>query len=402
MLRRRQRYVQFNKVHMPVSVRKQTKMNKPKSPIGRLPIELLVLILDHVIHTYRCTVNHADSLWKLKQELASVSHHWRNVILNSPTLWTTIVVSKSQNSQLVEMCLKRSKEVLPLDIEVEGGYRDDRASLSAPLDAVMRFAHRWCSLHVTDARFHDKSPGDYVVKKINHLNFPLLRQVVIPEVGTFPRFLLPVYSPVLEHLQLGYHPAWPSFVPAPTLKTLHLKFGYPRSQSALDCIPTQALTTLSLSGQVDGWLLEPQSVHFPHLNKLILSVNAIHQFLVAVIVPNLEHFIYSPSEPPSVTFADLGSKFSNVYHLSLLGGRYQGIDCNEAVCLSKAFPSARHIEVGHQNSLRLVIPWRHYIYPYGNDYPNVDVWQQLETLTLQDLSSIQGKDFEYLSGWMEK
>ena len=385
-------------------VLKQTKMNKQRSPINCLPTQLLALILDHVIHTHYRSHNsyYIDSWWNLKKELARVSPHCNNVILNSPMLWSTVRVSE-WNAPFIQTCLERSQGV-PLNIEVEGGdvYR---TRLSAPLDAVMRFAHRWRSLRVTNVYIgssagREELLGDYVVKKINHLNFPLLRCVVISEFRIFPRFLLPAHSPALEHLQLRKHPAWPDFSLAHTLKTLHLDFGQdlPQNRSFLNPVPTQALTTLSLSGEVGG-RLEPQSIHFPYLNKLaVFNVNAIRRFLVAIIAPNLERFIYSAGdgELPSVVFAGLGSKFSNVHHLSLSGGSFLDRDRNGAVYLSRAFPGVQHMEVRHRHNLRLIIPrrWHRHRSVY-----RVDVWKQLDTLTLRNMVHAKPEDLKCLLGW---
>ncbi|KAL4068172.1 hypothetical protein J3A83DRAFT_3824684 [Scleroderma citrinum] len=364
--------------------------------INTLPRKILLLIFDFVIRNDSDSV----SLWKRKQKLAGVSRRWKDLILNSPILWSTIMVHE-QDSAFTETCLKRSCETL-LDIVVKGcNDLIDYTTLSSSLDIVMSCAHRWRSLHVDE---NEAFLGDFVVNKINHLDFPSLRRVTIPALRAvaYPNFLFSTHSPVLEHLHLGNNPAWQDFSPAITLKTLKSTFYHQRSASSPSfpyLIPVHTLTTLSLSGDIGKWTLRPNSIHFPHLDTLTLQVNRALHFLEAIAAPNLRHFVhstFSQYDTPSVVFSNLSSKFASVRHLSVLH-TLPGLDSDlDAERLCQAFPSVRHAELDSCSMLQLFAPrW-----PCGEF--RADIWSDLVSLTLHKPCDSWFPTLDLLWGWLEE
>ena len=213
--------------------------------IHLLSTEALVSIFDLVIHDN----SGYTSLGERKQRLACVSQQWRDLILDTPALWSTIVVTE-QHSIFTETCLKKSRET-QLDIVV--------TSISPALNVVLSCTHRWRSLLLIG----DKSLGDKFVKRARDLVFPTFRRVIIPSLKT----TFSVRAPALEHLQVGRHFAWNDFCPPITLKSLDLSlfessdYGY----SFPYLIPSLTLTRLSLSGSIDNWALRSDLIHFPHL-----------------------------------------------------------------------------------------------------------------------------------------
>ncbi|KAI6044076.1 hypothetical protein EDC04DRAFT_458529 [Pisolithus marmoratus] len=86
---------------------------QPVAAIDRLPVEVLVRILDFALSVT------GYSQWRQhciqKQLFAGVSRWWMNVVMNTPSLWTTICVCPAWPSSLVKMHVARSHEHL-LDI----------------------------------------------------------------------------------------------------------------------------------------------------------------------------------------------------------------------------------------------------------------------------------------------
>ena len=350
--------------------------------IHLLSTEALVSIFDLVIHDN----SGYTSLGKRKQRLACVSRQWRDLILDTPALWSTIVVTE-QHSIFTETCLKKSRET-QLDIVV--------TSISPALNVVLSCTHRWRSLLLIG----DKSLGDKFVKKARDLVFPTLRRVIIPSLKTtfYPKFLFSVRAPALEHLQVGGHFAWNDFCPPITLKSLDLTFfkssdyGY----SFPYLIPTHTLTRLSLSGPIDNWALRSDSIPFPHLKTLMLHVNKINMFLKAIMAPNLESFVYSsPSDDPLKLFGDLDGKFGSVHFLCFSNVDFKTVDdTTDAEALCRAFPHVRHVELDTGCVLQLFTPrW-----PCGEF--RTDLWSDLESLTLRGPRDSWHGDLQLLWSWL--
>ncbi|KAG6332138.1 hypothetical protein ID866_6949, partial [Astraeus odoratus] len=275
--------------------------------IQRLPTEslLMILTLDIQSEDRRGIAR--------KQELASVSRRWRDVILDTPALWSSIRLLQLDGSSL-KTHLRRSRESC-LDIIIEEADYRPESNLFQCLDIAMSCAHRWRSLHVMD---HDLVSAA-VADSIHHLNFPALENVTI-QLPTYPKFLTPTHAPTLAYLKLGGYAVSEDFLAPTTLKTLHLALDpdYDDPGAFYDFphfIPSQTLTTLSLTGGTDHWRLQPNSVHFPHLRSLSLFVSKAKQFLCAIVTPNLERFEMCPllrDGFPAVVFCDLRAKFKNV------------------------------------------------------------------------------------------
>ena len=383
----------------------------PSTTIHSFPTELLLLILSLDVG--------AHPGHERQQELARVSRRWRDVILNTPIFWTTINIGRL-NTSAINAYLKRSAESL-IDIVITIHSQDnlDYDKLTLYLAIVTPFADRWRSL-VFDiegqaSELDITTPiGVFITEAIGHLRFPSLRRVTIPYVGgiPYPDFLSPTYAPALEHLELeGFLPC-ENFALPPTLETLRLvadKFiddaHYPLFAYL---IPTQRLTTLSLSGEIDEWILEPNSMHFPVLKTLTLSISETDRFLQAIIAPNLECFNYDANfyywppnaKPLSVVFGGLGPKFTNVQHISFphttdLISRLPDNE-NGALSLCEAFLNVRHAELNLLD-LNNLFPGRSAA-EFG--YP-IDCWKDLQSLTLRTGSHfLWVEGLNYLSQWI--
>ncbi|KAL4064837.1 hypothetical protein V8B97DRAFT_2010746 [Scleroderma yunnanense] len=328
--------------------------------INTLSHEALLLIFRSVIYDH----SGPASLGERKQRLASVSQHWKNLILSSPSL----------------------------DFSQE-------ESRNTP---------RHCYQNFSQSYYTPVIPGysgvlNLVIEKINHLYFPSLKRVTIPvlKAAGYPNFLFSLYAPALEHLHLGKHVAWQDFSPAITLKSLNLTFRQSAtgSPSFPYLIPTQTLTTLSLSGDISKWAFRPNTIPFLHLNTLTLCVNNTMRFLEAIVVPNLEHFVYSTfskNDSRLDLFANLGSKFDSVHHLRFLDTSLDlGSHINPEY-LRQAFRHVRHAELDSLSMLNLFVPHQ----PCGTF--RGDVWSDLVSLTFHGPCTLWYRTLDLLSGWLEE
>ncbi|KIM64130.1 hypothetical protein SCLCIDRAFT_659561 [Scleroderma citrinum Foug A] len=273
---------------------KITELIKQRPPIHRLPTELLVSILDLDIAVH-------PNCHQRKWQLAQVSRRWRDTILDNPIFWTTITLT-TLNPSAIRTHLKRNGNLF-LDIVIK--VEESPSTIFEGLDyfrlpIVMPHAHRWRALEVFDGGGVTYEGGLWTIEEYieEHIEeFPSLKRAIIPCTAStaYPKFLSPARVPLLEHLELDDCQGWKDFAPPSTLKTLKLTFTecpihYP---SFPYLIPTQTLTTLSLSGMIK-WSLRPNSIEFPVLETLILIINRTNDFMQAIVAPNLEHFEYRP------------------------------------------------------------------------------------------------------------
>ena len=320
-----------------------------------IPTEILLCILN--LDVRAC--HHP----KRKYQLAGVCQRWKNIILDSPSFWTTIHVATSASSIMTH--LERSRGAL-LDIIIEASLwsQSNHLALVPSLDIVGPLAHRWHRLSITCVGYsgYDEEDEDednhmalaeFITTRINHLQFPSLKYVAISFCNTSLDFLSPARAPALEHLELDEFVAVHTDFPSVTaLKTLKLDCH----NSPLDyplfpyLIPTQALMKLSISGLTKAFLPQPNSIHLPSLKILEISRLAkASQFMDAIIAPNLERFKYTYSgsdDQPSVALGRFHSKFTSVRHLSLYHTTDRYIPKSlytNAFAVCEAFPGIRHV-----------------------------------------------------------
>lgn len=346
-----------------------------------------------------------------KQRLAGVSRRWRDMVLNSPTLWVHINLF-GYDVSLIRTHLRRSVTAL-LDIvmNIDPCWPENNYDpLLSRLAMVMPHAHRWKSLSVIDPREEsDITLYELVSNAMNHLKFPSLKYVYIPIVGDmpYPSFLSQTHAPVLEHLDFrDYHPAT-DFLPAPTLKTLKLSLFYDTDTAPCasfpSLIPTYALTTLTLEGRMTDWSLRSNSIQFPALTVLTLQISDTNRFLAAIVAPNLErinYYAWKDPNPPSIVFD--GVRFDSVRCLRLAFGSAHPDRDLGAVHLCEAFPSVYHVELNSRDLINLFAA-RSANSGSTQDWYPIDLWTDLRSLTL---GSYHTKKwilvFDYLLRWLSQ
>ncbi|KAJ7062284.1 hypothetical protein C8F01DRAFT_1368906 [Mycena amicta] len=114
------------------------------SPIQELPEELLTEIFSKVD-----TGGNDDSPLKLATRLSGVCGYWRQLVLHTPRLWTTVVIKLQfvnlsvEYRTMVKELLERSSPH-PVDISFyRVGRRPEQRFLAPVMDAVLSVAPRW-------------------------------------------------------------------------------------------------------------------------------------------------------------------------------------------------------------------------------------------------------------------
>ena len=354
-----------------------------------LPTEILLSILELDVRAYDYP--------ERKDQLASVCRRWKTIILDSPSLWTTIHVATPVSSIMTH--LERSRGSL-LDIVIETSLmsRSQHLALVPSLVIVGSSAHRWHKLSISpvdqcfnvdeEDRSDDIALAEFIITRINHLQFPSLKYVSITNCTTSLDFLSPTRTPALEHLELkefivGEHTEFPSVT---ALKTLNLDFhssGMDYSSSPY-LVPSQTLTHLSLSGFTQAFSLQSNSLHFPSLKMLEISRLAkVGQFMDAIVAPNLERFKYTSFDydhSPFVLLHGFRPKFTNIRYLTFHCPDIEGTPephCADAIALCEAFPGARYVELKTNQLCDLFDP----TLSSSRTRP-IDLWTELESLNL--------------------
>ncbi|KAI6046677.1 hypothetical protein EDC04DRAFT_2626527 [Pisolithus marmoratus] len=326
----------------------------PISPVNRLPAELLLQAFRFYLETVPDT---CDVYRHIKRELASVSRRWRDVILHSPSLWTTIKVTSYWSEARAKTYVTRSSQSL-LDIDFWYWSEPDSDGIfTAVLNVLTSCTHRWRSFTIQEdiTGLH----RSIVLDKLEHLSFPSLKRV---SIGNFPGslteqwelWLRPENSPHLEHVHL--------YVEADTLVASHIPSGisalsleitdyrHIRDSSVFESLSyrglNRGLTSLHVSGMSVDFDLHPNSIQLPLLEEFVCTIDHGKALIHALVAPKLKHFDYSPQlrpwgNSPSVIFADLNSKFNNVDYLCL--SHFTAENLSEAVCL--ASPNVCQLEL---------------------------------------------------------
>ncbi|KAI6040743.1 hypothetical protein EDC04DRAFT_2673936 [Pisolithus marmoratus] len=291
-----------------------------RSLINYLPTELLMRIVSFLL----TRSGEAPSQFPMQRKnLAGVSRLWRDLILNTPSFWSDIVLTNDSTTKSLLTQLKRSCEY-PLDITIQSTSPDNPDTL---LDILIPSTSRWRSLSVQGFR------GDVlhsIICKLDRLEFPCLEDVSISLAGhSYPRFLLPACSPALRRLNLSRLYWTEDFSTiTTTLTTLSLSIAAICDQSPLTGIPTQSLTTLVFTDcdprHNEDWVLERDSLYFPLLQRLVLDTVNPHRFLDAVVMPKLDHFEYTHHRG-SILGARVGP-----CDMPALSGLLWGVSCNLA------------------------------------------------------------------------
>ncbi|KAI6044135.1 hypothetical protein EDC04DRAFT_2645437 [Pisolithus marmoratus] len=351
--------------------RELTKMRDPT--IHRLPVELLVLIFSFVMVA---RPYHGESITPAvighrRQNLASVSRRWRDVILTAPTLWRAIYLTSQRDRRTLMSQLKRSQGVL-FDITITEHV--DYFVICKLLPYLRPTMNRWRSLHIWNLMEYPN-----LICELSKSEFPSL------------------------HLTLRDFIATDDFSITNPLKTLELTFDMCNiPPSLLSRISNSSLITLCIVGDTYAWALEPNSIHFPLLEELSLCITHTEQLLAAIIAPKLQHFDLAYDQCQWDIFGMLRSKFSSVHHLELMFDNPSIFtDPLDGVTLCQAFPNTRHAEFSCVKDL--LSPLTPIALPENSTKSRtaVDSWANLEKLSIHVGSRNPNEEYRSLVRWLE-
>ncbi|KAI6141256.1 hypothetical protein BKA82DRAFT_4018861 [Pisolithus tinctorius] len=346
-------------------------VNAQPSQINRLPVELLLKTFSFLLargDEDPYIFFHCLPMWR--NDLAGVSRLWKDLVLDTPSFWCDIGLIYESNSNLLMTQLKRSREY-PLDITIL-----DPCDLDVLLNILIPSTNCWRSLHVGCPKPRDL---DTIRYKFCRLEFPCLEDVSVEDHQR---------RRVIRQVDVFKHLATLS----PTLTTLRLSIkgeGDIHDQSFFKRIPTQSLTMLTFTCR-DRWVLKPNSLHFPLLERLVMDTVNLHDFMNAIVTPKLQHFDYC--HPRGSIIGPFGLKFSHVPYLTLNStdkDDFSGMeDPSEAHMLCEAFPGTPCSSLSPSDDL-------------GSQTP-VDSWESLEQLSLIVHCNDRYWKVDTLAEWLTK
>ncbi|KAI6109982.1 hypothetical protein F5141DRAFT_1215444 [Pisolithus sp. B1] len=369
--------------------------------INCLPVELLLRIFRFLLaHNDSFTSTELLGLAKRRKDLSAVSRLWWKVILDTPALWSDIVLTADQPSDIafVDIQLRRSRKV-PLNITITNWPDANEGEPIQPwINVLTSCADRWQCLHVLKVG-RRILPG--ILHALEGLELPSLKEVHMDMHGevTYPLCFLPAQAPALRNLKLLDFILTPAFSTVAAVTTLELMLGRHLGQPTIQflaVIPTQSLTILSLTGYTTGWTFLPDSIHLPLLDALILAINETQPVMKAIVAPKLAHFGFAtgPHRGHLISFGT-GSKFNHVQTFNCIDTTYQKID-GDALC--QEFCGVRHIGI-HPNSINVLFTPR--IQLSCSESAPADHCKSLECITIFGLD-FRSEQFDPLVRWLTK
>lgn len=342
-------------------------------PINRLPNELLARIFLFI----------SDE----RESLASVSRRWREVIMDTPSIWSEIWLDQYRSRPtLLKLHLDRSRQA-PLTISLYYNQTE--------LEVVLPHANRIRTLRIFG------SASD-VFDVFASLASPSLENLLVDlEMGSVDP-LLSMYSrsPALKCLTLrGLN--------SPPLAASMIA-GFPGNSTPHFIsrkFPAESLTTLSLLGITDSWNFLPDSIHFPILESLTLQINDPISFLEAIIAPKLRRFEFSMGYGVNYicrAFNGPTSKFDSVLHISFTPSplkrfNQDALDLANGFC--QVFRGVCHASI---HMTYFLVP-SHWTLVYRSDHHlPIDNWKCLESLEILGFSFNQADCRKYFVEWFTK
>ncbi|KAF7794952.1 hypothetical protein EIP86_006095 [Pleurotus ostreatoroseus] len=252
--------------HLNIIIDMKHKLNQ-LTVTAKLPPEILTEIFVHYVAAESKITTHDKLKPYVWVRITHVCHHWREVALTSPRVWSTIFVT---GSSCVDEMLSRSKKV-PLD--VFAGYSISRVGSTEKIRTVLRQLERIRRLEL------HYSPsiklGDLPTAA------PLLKTLLIkgadesslsPSGNNFMDAFERCDMPILECLELTYSKMlWTSRLLRPTLTSL--VFGHARSAASSHTSLFTVLRTLDSMPLLQR--LDIRNV-LPRVNEASEVANIIH------------------------------------------------------------------------------------------------------------------------------
>ena len=373
-------------------------IRRTQAPIDSLPTEIVCQILTSAI-VETDTLRRGNVHRIHKPQLAAVCRHWRDIIVNTPHLWTFIELSPQWSIRsLLKAHVERSQEC-PLDIVCQGFRFEEEKTDGydeALMDIMMPTVHRWRSLAITN----DFEMCKVAVARLGRPVFPLLTHLSISRNRTHrPKFFHPECVPALKHLEACMTAVTHEFPPALEELTIGCS-DFPEAIPRSLRIPSvQGLKALSFRGQTNLWRIQRDSIHLPLLTRLSFDVTYAEQLLRVLSVPNLTHvdYLQRHDETLFTAFNGIPSKWETVRELRLKIALHRTREDYHggltALCL--ATPKVRSVEIMAQHLDELFKDCRQAQYP-------IDRWAHLEKFTVIGGVHHLNEAGRYIVPWLQQ
>lgn len=324
-----------------------------------LPMELLQRIFIAAHSTaIRCSAHNPPSAFNIEIILGCVCRYWREVVHDTPGLWTVISLSPVQSSFcLMEVYISRSRS-LPISLRVDFGRAD--ADFSVVWDLYQTIVGRVSRLSI----WHLEMGPSYLDfwHRSNAIMLPTLKILVIPCMAPniLFEFFEAIHAPALETVAISIStPARPQYTPVDVLYLAyevlnpHANFDVPDSFANL----FPQVRHLGLIG-TPRWTL-PQTLFcaiirlariFPNIICLYTDVriSAVHSIFDAStqsLWPNLHYISFlqdvSTSTTRTIALALQESRVRNgqpIHTINLAG-------TGQPTCLSSARERAQDVQI---------------------------------------------------------
>ncbi|KII87160.1 hypothetical protein PLICRDRAFT_176946 [Plicaturopsis crispa FD-325 SS-3] len=353
-----------------------------RAPISRLPNEIMGIIFEHGV--VQCTSGRIP----FEILVSHVSHHWREVALSTPQIWTDIeIMHMPEHTALLDLYLQRSRTCL---IDVSSGDGWSRSSIH--FERLIQHCHRWRTFSA-----HDMSPSDAPL--FVELNVPNLRSLDIaieadcqwvyepdsPQIRMFRGG-----APLLSVLRIDSNIFSAGPFPGLTaLKELRLGGEYdvvPFEHLREALVDMKVLEKLAFHCCEVRFPASPTPVVLPSLKKLHLdAVTSVDDYLVpfalALLTPSLEYLGFRSSQKNQLdrfarcVQASTSPQYPRLHRLKLR-------DTYASVELMRALPGITHLVVisrqdAYEENILAVLS--------QSSLGPSPVWPSLQSVTLEEV-----------------
>ncbi|KAI3602176.1 hypothetical protein WG66_002440 [Moniliophthora roreri] len=228
-------YIQQLRVRQAVLTREVAEYKSLKSPIRRLPSEILRSIF-FFTSKYKPNCFGVNSVWRLPAlDMSAVCRRWRDIAIAYPSLWTNMLLDLDHSARAVasvQLYLIHSQQQ-PLSFRVVGPFDGDDNAAREILISLLDQSHRWLSVDLDAEDIEELVTG-------RNLDVSALRSAHLFE-GSFLRLEAFSGTQKLESLSTF---AFPKFIPTGAQVNMNLRHlavqhtDSPSLRSLLTALPT--------------------------------------------------------------------------------------------------------------------------------------------------------------------
>ncbi|KIJ59045.1 hypothetical protein HYDPIDRAFT_33557 [Hydnomerulius pinastri MD-312] len=368
--------------------------------VDRLPNEIFAAVLEDVCYLDGSRITTFDFL-----EWLRASHRWRDTIMKTPSLWSTIDITEKFTPDTLEAFLDRSGK-MPLHITLRPSKSsvdlEAQQTVLSLMEKLAVHSSRWCDLDIHE--FDDRVMPSLLSLLDRETSSSLERLSIQNSLAfPYPKFVSPAGCPNLQSLELIYFPPLDT-IPTAHLTFLHVESPYYGSERQLcdALLSARHLSHLVLDCPLklfEDMDLKPDSIHLPQLSSLSISISqarrhrgleVLFKSLSAPGLTNLECVNYTPLDRGDLltwdTFISRGNpRFPLVCSIRI---RDLIAEDTDSLNVAKAFPLVRDCSLW-SDDLDIFL-----------HSEAIDLWEDLESLTVH--KSIDPSDLSGLLRWLRR